>query len=63
MVKQVEVQGEQIIFGGNAALVASKSEPGYWHIVKNGTCDCKGYEYWRCVTGQRRSPTLHTPAR
>ena len=45
MVKQVSVNGEQVILGGNGALVASKSQPGAWHVVKAGTCDCKGYQY------------------
>ena len=45
MVKQVEVNGDQVIVGGNGALVASKSEPGGWHVVRNGGCDCEGYQY------------------
>jgi hypothetical protein len=45
MVKQIEVNGEKIIAGGNGALVASKSEPGGWHVVQRGRCDCKGYQY------------------
>lgn len=45
MVNQISVNGEQIIIGGNGALVASKSQPGAWHIVKGDTCDCKGYAY------------------
>jgi SWIM zinc finger len=45
MVKQLEVNGDQVIIGGNGALVASQSEPGNWHIVRNSACDCKGYQY------------------
>lgn len=45
MVKTVAVGTDQVIAGGNGALVSSKSEPGAWHIVKNGVCDCKGYQY------------------
>lgn len=49
MVHQVEVNGEQVIVGGNGYLVASKSEVGGWHVCRrvNGvmTCDCKGYQY------------------
>lgn len=46
MVKQVEVQGEHIIpLLNGCALVASKSEWGGWHVVKNGRCDCKGYQH------------------
>ncbi len=45
MVKQIEVNGDQVIVGGNGALVASKSEPGNWHIVRNGACDCRGFEF------------------
>jgi hypothetical protein len=45
MVKEVEVQGEQIIGGGNGGLVASKSRPGAWHCIRvvDGvtTCDCR----------------------
>ncbi len=46
MLKQREVLGEQVIVGGNgAALVASKSQPGNWHIVRDGRCDCLGYAH------------------
>jgi len=45
MVKQIEVNGEQVILGGNGALVASKSQPGVWYVVRAGQCQCKGYQY------------------
>lgn len=48
MVKQFEANGEQVILGrrcGDLALVASKSQPGYWHNVKGGECDCQGFAY------------------
>lgn len=45
MVRQLKWNDEQIIIGGNGALVASKSEPNAWHVVKSGHCDCKGYAY------------------
>jgi len=37
--------GDQVIVGGNGALVASKSEPGGWHVVKAGACDCLGFQF------------------
>jgi len=45
MVKQVAVGEDQVILGKNGSLVSSKSQPGGWHIVKDGACDCKGFEY------------------
>ncbi len=46
MFHQVSVNGDQVIVGKNGSgLVSSKSEPGAWHSVKNGACDCKGYQY------------------
>jgi hypothetical protein len=46
MLKQVTVHGEQVIIGGSrAALVASRSQPGHWHIVRDDRCDCLGYTY------------------
>ncbi len=45
MVKTIQVNGEMIIPGTRGALVASRSEPGAWHLVHGGKCDCLGYEY------------------
>lgn len=45
MVKQVEVNGEQVILGANGALVKSKSQPGAWYVVRAGCCQCKGFAY------------------
>jgi SWIM zinc finger len=45
MVKQVEVNGEQVIIVGDFILVASKSEPATWHEVRVGACDCKSFQY------------------
>lgn len=45
MVKQIDVNGEHVLpLCHGAALVASKSEWGVWHVVKNGRCDCKGFQ-------------------
>lgn len=43
MVRQITVNGEQVILGKSGALVAGMSEPGCWHIVRAGQCDRKGY--------------------
>ncbi len=49
MVQQIDVDGEQVILSESGALVASRSEPGGWHVVKdvNGVhqCDCKSFQY------------------
>jgi hypothetical protein len=47
MVTQLERNGEQIIsISEGLALVASKSEPGTWHAVRDAErCDCLGYTY------------------
>ena len=41
--------GEQIILGGNGALVASKSMPGTWYAIRpqSGilTCECRGFTH------------------
>jgi hypothetical protein len=37
--------GDLVIQGRNGALVSSKSQPGGWHVVKGGRCDCRGYAY------------------
>lgn len=45
MIQQTIVNGDTIIPGRNgAALVSSKSQPGSWHVVKAGQCDCLGYQ-------------------
>lgn len=43
--EQRDISGEQVIFIGPAALVASKSNPGRWFIVEDGRCTCPGYTY------------------
>jgi hypothetical protein len=46
MVQQVAVRDEQVILGGrDGALVASHSQPGVWHVVRSGACDCLGYQH------------------
>jgi len=45
MVHQIESLGEQVILGTNGALVASKSQPGVWYVVRLGACQCKGFTY------------------
>ena len=45
MVQQIQVKGEQIILGSRGALVASQSQPGGWHVVRDGQCDCRGFQY------------------
>jgi hypothetical protein len=44
-IKQQEINGEQVIFLGPGALVASKSEPGTWYSVDGGYCSCSGFQY------------------
>lgn len=39
------VNGETVIKLADRVLVASKSEPGKWHEVVAGVCDCKSYQY------------------
>jgi hypothetical protein len=50
MVQQVQVNGEQVIRGTTAGLVASRSQPGLWHSVRivDGVtvCDCLGYQQY-----------------
>lgn len=45
MLRKVAVNGEQNIVGGNGYLVASHSQPGYWHTIRGGECDCAGFAY------------------
>jgi hypothetical protein len=45
MVNTIQVGTDQVILGGNGALVSSRSVPGSWHLVKGGQCDCKGFEF------------------
>lgn len=54
-IREVGFNGERIIpLVGNCALVASISHPGEWHAVKNGKCDCLGF--------QRRAACRHLRA-
>lgn len=39
------INGENVSLIGPAAVVASKSNPGTYHVIYNGRCDCKGFEY------------------
>lgn len=39
------INGEQVLYIGPAALVASKSEPGHWYIVEGGRCSCPGFAH------------------
>lgn len=39
------IEGEMVIHVGPETLVASKSEPGVWHVVDRGTCTCAAWEY------------------
>lgn len=39
------IEGEMVIHVGPETLVASKSEPGVWHIVDRGVCTCAAWEY------------------
>lgn len=39
------IEGEMVIHVGPETLVASKSEPGVWHIVDRGVCSCDGWAY------------------
>lgn len=74
MVQQIAVNGEQIIPGRSGALVASKSQPGWWHCVKvvDGAhvCDCRGFHHRgtcrhvatvRALAGQPLRPTTPNP--
>jgi len=40
-----ESNGERILDLQYMQLVASKSQPGTWYELRDGTCSCKGYEY------------------
>src|SRR4051794_1004419 len=44
-IRAQQIGSEEAIFIGPMTLVASKSEPGTWHSVENGHCDCKGFEH------------------
>ena len=44
MLREIIVDGERLIPGRDAsALIASKSEPGGWHVVTLHDCDCAGF--------------------
>lgn len=68
MVRQVTIGRDQVILGRDGALVASQSQPGFWHVIRNGRCDCTGFAYrGRCrhlsAVAQARNPaTQQTPA-
>lgn len=48
MLREVTINSERVIVGNNGALVASKSQPGFWHSVRPWagelTCDCHGFD-------------------
>ena len=65
MMNTVRIGTDDVILGGNGALVSSASVPGGWHVVKDGTCDCLGYQYrGRCrhVAAVAEARTLPSPA-
>jgi len=39
------INGERVLVLADVTLVASCSEPGTWHHVQGGRCDCKGFTY------------------
>jgi len=39
------IGSDTAIYLGPAVLVSSKSEPGAWYSVQDGTCHCKGFAY------------------
>lgn len=62
MVKQVDVNGEHVLpLLNGTALVASKSEWGVWHVVKNGKCDCKGFAHRQTCRHLRIVALLNQP--
>jgi hypothetical protein len=66
MLNQTTINGETIIAGHNGvALVASKSQPGGWHVVRpvKGIlcCDCKAAEHGRSCRHVRAVEALNVP--
>lgn len=44
-IRTQNLNGEQAIYLGPAALVAAKSAPGSWYVVEDGRCTCPGFEH------------------
>jgi len=45
LVRTQHIGDESAIDLGELVLVASKTTPGAWYQVQNGTCSCKGFQY------------------
>jgi hypothetical protein len=54
MVRQIESLGETVIVANNGYLVASNSQPGFWHCLRRVDgelrCDCLGYQHSKTRT-------------
>jgi hypothetical protein len=45
LLREQSLEGERVLFLGPGVLIASKSEPGAWHSVEDGRCDCDSFTY------------------
>lgn len=45
ILRETEIACERVLALDGHVLVASKSEPGVWHVVADGACSCPGYQY------------------
>ena len=47
--REQTIDSERVIYLGPCVLIASKSDPGAWHVIEDGRCTCKGFEiHGRC---------------
>jgi hypothetical protein len=46
LIHERTVLGERVIDLGDVTLVASRSVPGVWHEIRDGTCDCLGFTHF-----------------
>lgn len=45
LIFDLPINGERVSLIGPAATVESKSNPGTFHVVYNGECDCKSWQF------------------